>query len=240
MKTILALALVCVSVQLALAAPSDKIDCSKIDEVLDDLGGAQGLTLLNDKYPLATTLDLHTKRCGEMSEAIKTLRKYNKECYSSLTQQVFSAMLRTRNEFTDKRCKDPASDSYKQGFEALKCIATEAIEPTREAEKKIILGMQVLYDANIADEKLRIRRACCNVIDAKKIFVDASKSKCAKHEPVYGDYVDSYTQEAMGLICPATETLDCAKLEALKLDGVEPKYKSYLNPILKLVKTLDH
>lgn len=224
----------------AYAAPSDKIDCSKIEEVLDDMGGAQGVTTLNDKYKIATNQEEYNKRCSEMSEAIKTLRKYNKECYSSLTQQVFSAMLRTRNEFNEKRCKDPSSDSYKEGLEALKCIATEVMEPVREAEKKIIVHMQVLFDANIADEKLRLRRACCNVIESRKIFVEATKPKCAKSEAVYGDYVDSYTSEAMSLICPATDTLDCGKLEALKTESVEPKSKSYLNPILKLVKTLDH
>lgn len=196
--------------------------------------------MLNDKYKVQTTADEQTKRCTEMNDAVKTLRKYNKECYSALTQQVLSAILRTRQEFNDLRCKDPNSEEFKTALEAAKCVATEASDKTREAETKTIMAFQMLTDTTISDEKLRVRRTCCSVIDSKKFFLEATKEKCAKHEKVYADYVDSYTSEAMGLICPSADTLDCAKLEALKIDGVTPKTKFFLTPMVKLIKTLDH
>lgn len=216
------------------------MDCSKIDEVLDDLGGAQGMSSMNEKYPIATTAEQQTKRCGEMSEAIKTLRKYNKECYSSLTQQVLSAILRTRSQFNEARCTDPTSADFISGTEASKCAVDEALANVKEAEKKTILSFQVLHEASIPDDKLRVRRTCCAVLEAKKFFLDATREKCAKHEKVYADYVDSYTSEAMGLICPDAEKLDCAKLETIKIDGVTPKSKFFLTPMVKLIKTLDH
>lgn len=226
--------------KLAYAAPSDKVDCTKLDEVMDDLGSAQGMTSLNDKYPIASTPEIQVKRCQEMSEAIKMLRKYNKECFSSLTQQVLSAILRTRAQFNELRCADPTSTDFKVANEAGKCAAEEAIESIKKAEKNIILTFQTLHEATIPDDKLRVRRACCAVIDAKKFFLDATKEKCAKHEKVYSDYVESYTNEAMGLICPDAEKLDCGKLEAIKIEGVTPKSKFFLTPMIKLIKTLDH
>lgn len=223
----------------ALAAP-EKVDCSKMDEVLDDLGGAQGLTSLNDKYKLATSADEMKKRCGEMEEAIKQLKKYNSACYSSLTQQVFSAILRTRSAMNEARCKDTESKEFKEVVEASKCANDNALESIREAERKTILSSQVLYDANIPDEKLRLKRACCAVLGSKTLFMDAIKAKCSKYETIYAEYVDSYTSEAMSLICPAEDKLECNKLEPLKLEGVATKSKFFLLPMLKLVKTLDH
>lgn len=221
-------------------APADKVDCTKVDEVFDDLGGAQGMTSLNDKYKIPTNADDQLKRCAEMTDALKTLRKYNKECYTSLTQQVLSAMLRTRTEFNDLRCKDKTSTDFTEGVEAAKCAAEQALDGVKMAEKKIIVSFQTLHEASISDDKLRVRRACCSVIDAKKFFLAATKEKCAKHEKVYAAYVDSYTEEAMGLICPSSDKLECDKLEAIKTDGVEPKTKFFLTPMVKLVKTLDH
>lgn len=219
------------------AAPADKLDCSKIDEVLDDLGGAQGITTLNDKYKLATNAEEFTKRCQEMADAVKMLKKYNKECYSSLTQQVFSAIMRTRSQMNEARCA-AGSDSFKEAVESTKCIQENALEAVKDAEKKTILASQVIFDANISDEKLRLRRSCCAVLDSKTFFMDAVKTKCSKYEKVYSDYVDSYTSESMSLICP--EKLDCKELEPLKLEGVEVKSKFFLTPMLKLVKSLDH
>lgn len=216
------------------------MDCSKLDEVLDDLGGAQGLTTLNDKYKLQTTSDEQVKRCQEMNDAIKTLRKYNKECYSALTQQVLSAILRTRSQMNDVRCKEPSTTEFKEALEAAKCIAEQSIEKVQEAEKKTILSLQVILDSNIPDEKLRVRRSCCAVLDAKKFFLAGTKDKCSAHEKIYAEYVDSYTSEAMGLICPEADKLECDKLEVIKTEGVEPKSKFFLNPMVKLVKTLDH
>lgn len=237
MKCLIAFALLCVAGHLVLAAPSDKVDCSKIDEVLDDLGAAQGMTVMNDKYKLATNQDELTKRCQEMSDAIKQLKKYNKECYSSLTQQVFSAILRTRSQMNEDVCK---SERAAEALAASKCIAENAFDKVKEAEKAIILMSQVVLDSNIADEKLRLRRSCCAVHAGKIKFMEAIKDKCQKHDKIYNEYVDSYTSEAMGLICPDTEKLECDKLEVLKLDGVQPKSTFFLNPLLKLVKTLDH
>lgn len=220
-----------------LAAPSDKLDCSKIEEVLDDLGAAQGISVLNDKYKLATNQEELAKRCAEMSEAIKQLKKYNKECYSSLTQQVMSAILRTRSQMNEDACKP---ERQADAFAATKCIAENAYEKVKAAERSIVLTSQVVLDSNIADEKLRLRRSCCAVQVGKTLFLDAIKEKCSAHEKMYTDYVDSYTSEAMGLICPEPEKLECDKLEALKIEGVQPKSTFFLNPLLKLVKSLDH
>ena len=221
------------------AAPSDKVDCSKVDEVLDDLGSVQGMTTLNDKYKLSKTPEDLQKRCTEANEAIKTLRKYNKECFSSLTQQVLSAILRTRAQFNELYCKDSAPE-YKAGLEAAKCIAENAFANVNAAEKGVILKFQAIVDANIPDDKMRTRRACCSVLETKKLFLEAIKEKCSTSEKVYSDYVDSYTSEAMGLICVEPEKLDCKSLEPLKTEGVESKSKFFLGPIVKVVKTLDH
>lgn len=203
------------------------------------MGGAQGYTVLNEKYKLATTADELASRCTEMAEAIKTLRKYNKECYSSLTQQVFSAILRTRSQMNQARCVAGTPEAA-EAIAGTKCIKENALAQVQEAEKKTILASEVLFDSNIADDKLRTRRSCCAVLQGKKLFIEATKDKCSKYEKLYTEYVDSYTSEAMGLICPEADKLECDKLEPLKLEGVQPKFKFFLNPMLKLVKTLDH
>lgn len=210
-----------------------------MEEVIDDLGAAQGLSVLNDKYKLFTNEAEFTKRCEVMADAIKTLRKYNKECYSSLTQQVFSAMLRTRSQMNEGRCKAGTPEA-KETIDSTKCLVDNALEAVKDAETKTILNSQVLFDANIPDDKLRTRRACCAVIASKTLFLDATKAKCSAYTKVYSEYVDSYTSEAMGLICPEADKLECDKLEVLKTDGVAPKNKSFLNPMLRLVKSLDH
>lgn len=81
--------------------------------------------------------------------------------------------------------------------------------------------------------------ACCGVIQSKQLFMEATKEKCAKYEKTYSEYVDSYMSEAMSLICPAPEQLECDKLEVLKLEGQEPKSKFFLTPVLKVVRSLD-
>lgn len=198
------------------------------------------MSTLNDKYKIPTNNEEQLKRCTEMADAIKTLRKYNNQCFTSLTQQVLSATLRTRSEFNNVHCKDPTNTDFKEGVEAAKCAAEQALEKIKVAEKKIIVSFQVLHEATISDDKLRVRRACCSVLDAKKFFLAATSEKCAKHEKVYANYVNSYTEEAMGLICPAADKLECDKLEVVKTEGVEPKSKFFLTPMVKLVKTLDH
>lgn len=194
---------------------------------------------MNDKYKLATNDAEQTKKCAEQTEAIKTLKKYNKECYSSLTQQVFSAILRTRQEMAENYCK-PGSKEFADAVQASKCIHDNALDQVKDAERQMVLQAQVIHDMNIPADDLRMRRACCAVINSKKLFLDATKSKCSAYEKAYNDYVDSYTSEAFSLICSAPEKLDCAKLDALKTDGVTPKHTFFLNPTLKLVKTLDH
>lgn len=241
MKSLIVFAAVFCASQLAHAAPADsKVDCSKLDEMIDELGSAQGMTTMNDKYKLETTADEQLRRCAEMSDAIKMLRKYNKECYSSLTQQVLSAILRTRAAFNEARCKDPNSAEFKEGLEAVKCIAEKSLESARREELNTVLSFQVLHELNLPDDKLRTRRACCAVLDAKKYFVNGTKDKCSAYEKIYADYVDSYTSEAMGLICPDADKLECDKLEPLKIQGVANKSKFFLSPMMKLVKTLDH
>lgn len=205
--------------------------------MIDDLGAVQGATTLNEKHKPAGTEEEYKRRCTEMTEAIKTLRKYNKECFSSLTQQVFSAILRTRGQMIEAHC---AEGQTKEAFEAMKCVRDEAFESVKQAERKTIVGAQVILDANIQDEKLRTKRACCAVLAGKKLFLNATKEKCSKYEKHYVDYVDSYTSEAMGLICPEADKLGCEQLEPLKLEGVEPRNSFFLNPTIKLVKTLDH
>ena len=197
------------------------------------------MTTLNDKYKLSTSPEEYQKRCAEMGEAIKTLRKYNKECFSSLTQQVLSAILRTRAQFNELYCKDSAPE-YKLGLEAAKCTAEQAFEKAKDAEKKIVVMFQSIVDANIPEDKMRTRRACCSVIEAKRLFLEGIKEKCSKYEKTFSEYEDSYTSEAMGLICVEPEKLDCKSLEALKTEGVEPKTKFFLAPMVKLIKTLDH
>lgn len=221
------------------AAPSaDKVDCSKIDEVLDEMGGAQGMTFMNDKYKLATSADELTARCTEGLAALKTLKRYNKECYTSLTQQVFSAILRTRVQFNEKRCV-AGSESFTEAHEGGKCLVDNSSAAVKEAERQTIVGSQVLHEMNIPEKKNRLRRSCCAVLASRTNFLEAAKTKCAKYEKLYIDYVDSYTSEAMGLICDKPEELKCSELEPLKLAGVEPKYKFFMTPTLKVVQSLD-
>lgn len=227
------------SIKTVHSAPSDKVDCSKVEAIIDDLGALQGMTTLNDKYKLATTPDEFAARCNEQKEAIKTLKLYNNECFTALTKQVVSTILRTRQQMIDEVCaKD--SKQFSEAVVSTKCIADNAIPEVKDAERKMILGAQAIYDMNIADDTLRMRRACCAVLDAKNLFLNAAKAKCPAHEKMYSDYVDSYTSEAFGLICSSPDKLECAKLEPLKLDGISPKHNFFLNPTIKLVKTLDH
>lgn len=235
------LAFVCYTQMVLAAEVADKnlMDCSKLNEVIDDLGSAQGLTVLNDKYPLASTAGEFSKRCEEMSSAIKTLKKYNRDCFSSLTQQVFSAILRTRAAMNEIHCKADSAES-KEALASMKCLKENALEGVKEAEKKTILFSQVVHDSNISDEKLRLRYACCGVISGKQSFMGALNEKCSKYQKIYSDYVDSYTSEAMSLICPDAAKLDCAKLDPPKIENVTPASKFFLTPMLKLVKSLDH
>lgn len=223
----------------AYSAPADNVDCSKVDEVIEDLGGAQGITVLNPKYKLAGGVEEYTKRCKDAAEALKTLRKYNKECFSSLTQQVLSAILRTRAAFNEQKCA-VGTPEFAEANEAIRCMAENSLDKAIVAEKKAVAGSEVLLEANISDEKLRLRHSCCQVIATRKMFLDVTKEKCSKYEKVYSDYADSYTSEAMSLICPEADKLECDKLEGLKIDGVEPKNKFFMTPMLKVVKTLDH
>lgn len=192
---------------------------------------------MSDKYKLATTGDELAKRCTEMENAIKQLKRYNHFCFTSLTQQVFSAILRSRQAFNELQCKEPKSNE--EAIKAQKCLVDNAMSQVQEAERKMIVNSQVILDSNIADNKLRMRRTCCSVIQGKKLFMDATKEKCSAHEKLYSDYVDSYTSEAFSLTCEAPEKLECDKLEALKVEGVQGRYKFFLNPVLMLAKTLD-
>lgn len=232
-------ALLCVALVGVQAAAPPKLDCTKMEEVLEDLGGAQGLTTLSDKYKLATNMDEFKKRCSEMDDAIKTLKRYNRECYSQLTQQVFAALLRTRANMNDQRCA-PDTDLAKEAVEASKCIAEQAFEEAKDAERKTILASQLIDEANIPDDKMRMRRSCCAVLQSKSLFLEAVKPKCSKYEKVYSEYVDSYTSESMALICEDAEKLKCAELEPLKFAGAQVKSKFFLTPMMRLVKSLDH
>lgn len=226
--------------RLGQAAPSDaKIECASFEEVLDDLSGAQGITSLNDKYKIVTSAEEQSKRCVEARDAIKTLRAYNKQCVTSLTQQVLGAILRTRSQMIDEHCM-PNSIHFAETIEGCKCIQDNALEAVKAAERKINLALQVIHESDIKDEKERLRRGCCAVLGSKAIFLEATRDKCSKHSNLYTEYVDSYTADAMSLICPSTDKLACDKLPGLSLEGVTLKSKSHLLPIYKLVKSLDH
>lgn len=219
-------------------APADNVDCSKLDEVVDDQGAAQAWSYMNEKYPVPMNAEELTKACERSKEAIKVLRKYNKECYTALTQQVLSAVLRTRSQRIDSVCAADSAEN-KEELEAIKCTG-EYKDALNEIEKNAIKNFQAIGDANIADEKLRIRRTCCVVHETGKKYINATKEKCSKYTKAYTDYYDSYTSEAMGLVCPEESKLECDKLEVLKTDGVTPKTKFYLVPLMKLVQTIDH
>lgn len=211
-----------------------------MDEALDEFGLAQAITTMNGKEKTLTKDEDFSKKCGEMNDAIKTLRRYNKECNSALTQQVFSAILRTRSQMIEKYCSKPSSQESKDLVVAINCVANDAFDEVTAAEKKTVVTMEALFDKNIQDEKLRVRGACCNVLSSKNNFIDATKAKCDKHKKFYDEYYESYTSEAMGLICPEADKLDCDKLETIKTDGLKPKAKFFIAPSLHLVKTLDH
>lgn len=178
-------------------------------------------------------------KCKEIDANIRTLKEYNSKCHTSLTKQVFSAILKTRTEMQSKRCAADAPET-KEASDAVKCLKENAFDKTKNAERKTILNSQILLDMNETDDKLRLKRACCGVIESRADFMDATKEKCPQHEKLYAEYVDSYMAEAMGLICPDAKDLECGKLEPLKMDGVEPKTKFFLSPMLKIVKSLDH
>lgn len=227
-----------------MSAPLEKPDCSQFEKVLDDLGAAQAITVISDKHPLPKSLEETEKKCALSLESIRKLRMYNKECNKALTQQVFSAILRTRNQLVEDKCKDPKSAEFNAMFESIRCIHENATDAVKQAETKTVLMSQVLVEADVKDEQERIKRACCDVLASKKHFMAAIKDKCGKYEKVYSDYVDSYTSESLALICSDAEKMEkdgeCETLTPLKLDGVSLKYVSFLNPMLKIVKTLDH
>lgn len=103
------------------AAPTDEIDCSKIEAVFEDQGAASGVTYTNDKYVRATTKEQLEKRCPEMYSAIKTIRQYNQKCNTGLTQQVFSAGLKSKQAYVDRFCKDTSADYVTKSLAAFKC-----------------------------------------------------------------------------------------------------------------------
>lgn len=179
------------------------------------------------------------KRCTDQKAAIQTLKKYNKECYTALTEQVFGTILRTRSAMADVYCAVDSKE-FNEGIAASKCIVDNVLDAVKEAERKMIVQAQVIIDSNIPDEKLRMRRACCAVLGAKGLVLGAIKPKCSAHEKALTDYIDSYTSEAFSLICQEPDKLECGKLEPLKTEGVTPRYQFFLNPTIELVKTLDH
>ena len=103
------------------AAPADDVDCSKIEEVFEDQGAASGVTYTNNKYVRATTREALDKRCPEMYNAVKTIKRYNQKCHTGLTQQVFSSGLKSKLEYVDKFCKDTGSEYVTKALDAFKC-----------------------------------------------------------------------------------------------------------------------
>lgn len=107
---------------LVYAAPADEVDCSKIEDIFEEQGLASATSFSSDKYSRFTTKEEADKRCPEMTDGVKTMRRYNSKCHSGLTQQVFSATFKTRQEYIDKICKDTSGDYAKSSYESLKCL----------------------------------------------------------------------------------------------------------------------
>lgn len=174
---------------------------------------------------------------------MKKLKIYNTKCNKALTQQVFKSVIDTRIALVEESCV-PNSEKFNAVLESVKCIKTKAIEEVKLAEAKMILESQALLELKNIDDKERVKRACCNVLDGKKRFMNAIKDKCNEHATQYSNYVDSYTSESLGLICPDAEKMEkdgeCAKLTAINTDSITRKYDSFLSPMMKVIKTLDH
>lgn len=173
------------------------------------------------------------------------MRQLNAKCNKALTQQVLKAVIDTRSSLVAEICNDaPSGDKFSQTFESAKCIKDNAFESMRAAESQVVLNTQALLDANIADEKEKLKRVCCNVLAAKKLFLDASAATCGQFRAQYAEYVDSYSSESLGLICADIDKLaeagECAKLGALSTSNAKLRSVSFLVPMLKLVRTLEH
>lgn len=219
-------------------APTESVDCSKLDEVVDDLSAAQAWSFANDKYKIPTSAEGFAKSCLQSSDALKTLRKYNKQCNSALTQQVFSAVLRTRTKMMESVCKADTPENH-AAVEASKCASKNG-QIFKEIETKLIADLYAVLESTISDDKERLYRACCLVNGSERKFLDVGKEKCREQQKVFADYMDSYTAEAMALVCPQGKELDCDKYAPLKSDPSTKRSLFYLLPLMKLVKSLDH
>lgn len=217
-------------------APSDNVDCSKLDQVLDEQLLAQSITFRKDKFEFITSPETMLKYCNRANEAIKTLRRYNRECHKNLTQQIVGSMLKTRGQYVERVCK-PDSDDFKKEVEGLTCAFN--IPTSLEDEQKVMRQMQAVVDANIEDDKLRARRTCCTILDCQKTSLSTYREKCPSTVESFASYLDSYTSESMSFVCQDGKNLECDKLEPLKVGSGEPKLH-YLTNVVNLIRTLDH
>lgn len=202
---------------------------------LDRLEAAQGISVLNDNYKIALNPEDQVKRCAEMKSAINKLIVFNQRCFEGTTQAVFGALFKTRSEYINLHCKDPASSEFKEYLEAFKCIAEKSFDEVREAEKKTIESFADVLFSEGDDITDNLQHACCRVSEAKRVFVGATKEKCDEYKEAYSNYMDSYTNKSIPMLCP--DELECDKLQALDVDRsvVRPQFKSLLMVVYRLL-----
>lgn len=238
MKLLVALSVLCALLNVVELAPVDDVDCTKLDEVLDDLGASQARTMTNDKYKVEKSSEGLVKYCDRAKDAVKTLKKYNKQCISNLTQQVVSAILRTRTQNIESICK-PDSAEFKEIVEANNCTVDNA-DLANGIELKFLRDLWALIDADFKDTKEFLHRTCCLINEQQTKLVGVAKEKCPQYVKSFTEYVESYSSEAMGLVCPEAKSLECNKYEPLKTDeSAKLKSSFYLLPIVKAVNKLD-
>lgn len=223
--------------QVQMASVND-VDCTKYEQVLEESGPAQAWSFMSDKYKIPTNADEFSKSCEVAFDALKIMKKYNKECAANLTKQFMGAILNTRTKYLDSCCVRDSPDN-KANIATSKC-AHDHSEPFKKLEEKYIRKLNGIYDANLADSKDRIRHTCCATEQIKKDFLAAAKENCPDHEKTIESYIDSYISEALSLVCPSKEKLDCDNLESLKIDQSAPlKSAFYLKPVKLILNTLD-
>ncbi|KAG9510442.1 Deubiquitinase OTUD6B, partial [Fragariocoptes setiger] len=216
------------------AATVADVDCSKLEHAFDDLGAAQGWSFMNKEHLPAREAGEFKAKCKSSDEAIKTLKLYNVKCHKSLTKQVIKAILDTRDAMMQEYCNDDAKS--KAALASINCLYDKALEKVKAAESRAIVSPQVLFDSKIDDEKERLKRACCDVLENKQHFLNATNDGCSEHKSIYEAYIDSYTSSSMSLICPENllKGQECGSLKPLATEGVKPKYSFFLNPLIKI------
>ena len=123
-------------------------------------------------------------------------------------------------------------------------IDQRAKEEIKSVEAKTIVLLESLSKSNIESFTHKNLYFCCVYQGQKQYLRDAGiKTNCDKYIPNMLGYIDSYFAQLLDLTCPdlTNDQEDyCGKLKPLSVDGVKSHYRFMLNPVIRVMKTMDN